>query len=273
MRTYKLLIGLLLPLWLMASSTVVTPTLLELLKEMKISHDGTLSSIVDATQAVGWQRPLQVERWQVSDLSVEQRGMVLSYAVKLGLLETRYPQSKHFNYAVLMGGATFRMEKRIGFLKELWDKGYRFDHVVVLSGERVLDAKVEKIPEGCKSESDAAHAMWKTVDLSPEVRNLPITFVDTPMIPVYMGKRRPGTADTIAKWVKTSPKPGSCLIISNQPYITYQEATIRLLLPKGFTLEAVGPGAVPAELNAADILDSIARWLYQEQQLPKNNKR
>ena len=273
MRIYKVLMVLFLPLAAFASSPVVTPTLLEFLKEMKISHDGTLSSIVDATQSAGWQRPLQVERWQVPDLSVEQRGMVLSYAVKLGMLETRYPKNNHYHYLVVMGGATFRMEKRMGFLKELWNKGCRFDHIVILSGERPLDPKVEKIPDGCKSESEAAHAMWKTIDLPPEVRNLPITFVDTPMIPVYMGQRRPGIADTITKWVKTSPKPGSCLIISNQPYISYQEATIRLLLPKSFTLEAVGPGAVPAELNAADILDSIARWLYQEQQLPKNNKR
>ncbi len=269
----KALIALLVPLGVFASSSVVTPTLLEFLKEMKISHDGTLSSMVDATHAAGWQRPLQVERWQVPDLSTEQRGIVLSYASKLGLLEARYPKNTHYNYAVVMGGATFRMEKRLNFLKELWNRGHRFDHIVVLSGERPLDPKVEKIPEGCKSECEATHAIWKTMDFPPEIRNLPITFVDTPMIPIYMGKRRPGAADTIAKWVKMNPKPGTCLIISNQPYINYQEATVRLLLPKGFALEAVGPGAVPAELNANDILDSVARWLYQEQQLPKNNKR
>ncbi|MBS0615482.1 MAG: hypothetical protein JSR58_02900 [Verrucomicrobia bacterium] len=267
------LIAFLCPLGAFASGAVVTPTLLEFLKEMKIQHDGTLPSMVDATLAAGWMRPLQVERWQIPDLNVEQRGVVLSYAAKMGLFEPRYPEQKHYDYAIVMGGATFRMERRMKFLKEIWDKGTRFDRIVVLSGERPLDPAVEKIPDGCKTETEAAHAMWKTRDFPAELKGLPVTFIDTPMIAVFGGKRRPGTADTITKWIKTHPKPGSCLIITNQPYINYQAATIRLLLPKGFTLEASGAGAVPAETNAADILDSIARWLYQEGQHPKNTKR
>lgn len=271
MRIGKILVTVLLPLGVLASS-VVNPTLLEFLKEMKIEHDGTLTSMINATQAAGWQRPLQVERWQVPDLNVEERGIVLSYATKMGLLESRYPQKKHYDYAVIMGGATFRMEKRMQFFQELWNAGYRFDRIVLLSGDRPIDPAVEKLPEGCKTETEAAHAMWKMRDLPAEIRNIPTLFVDMPMVPIYRGKRRPSSADTIAKWIKTHPKPGSCLFISNQPYINYQEATARLLIPKGFTVEMVGPGAVPAELNAADILDSIARWLYQEGQLPKNKK-
>ena len=93
------------------------------------------------------------------------------------------------------------------------------------------------------------------------MRTLPITFIDAT---VPAGKPpRPNTADTIDAWLAGSPKPGSCLFVSNQPYAGYQKSVVDTIMSKGFSVEIIGPAAAE-NLEVAKYLDTIARWMYQE---------
>ncbi|MBS0615485.1 MAG: hypothetical protein JSR58_02915 [Verrucomicrobia bacterium] len=261
MKIRSVFATLLMPLFLW-SGEIITPTLLDLLKTMEVSHDGTLPSIVQATQAK-WLRPANKERWEVDELYADKREEILSAADKLGFIQEYAPQKKHYDYAIVLGAATGRMAKRVDHLAELYLKGIRFDQVVVLTGARPLDPKVDTLFEGCATESDAIRVIWKEANLPEGMRTIPVTFVDTPMIKTAKGERRPNTTDTIVDWMSRSPKVGSCLVISNQPYVRFQDATVRAVCPQ-FSIETVGKGAIAENQKSVDIIDSIAKWLYGE---------
>ena len=76
--------------------------------------------------------------------------------------------------------------------------------------------------------------------------------------------RRPNTEDTVEEFLKLKPKPGSYLVISNQPFILRQHSVMKSLLPRGFKIETVGYGVKSDSLNISLILDAFARLLYQE---------
>ncbi len=261
MRIYRMLLVFLVPIFCWTAE-VITEPLLNLLKQMDVSHEGTLPSIVQATQKQ-WLRPAGKETWHIDELSAEKREIILSYAEKLGFIQECLPQKKHYTYAHILGATTGRMEKRISYLVQLYEKGIRFDHVVILTGARPLDPAIDTLLEGCKIESDAGHVLWQTAKMPEGMRKIPVTFVDTPMIKTEKGERRPNTGDTILAWMAMSPVPGTNLFISNQPYVLYQDAAVRAYLPAD-RVETIGEGAKLTAQNSAVILDTIARWLYSE---------
>jgi hypothetical protein len=239
-----------------AQPQVVTPTLLEFLQEMKISNDGTLPSIVQATRC--WVRPLNKERWEVADLPPEQKKIVQKYARTLGLIDEIVPQKTAYDYCFLLGGTVGRMEKRLNYLIHLWNSGARFTHVVLLSGARALDPKAEKIPDGCTTETDAIHYLWEHATLPKGINRDNATFVDLPM----RGFVRPNTGDTYRAWLASKPTPGSILLISSQPFCFYQKAVAQATFPQAFEIEAVGEGITLERQNGAVLLDTLAQGLY-----------
>lgn len=247
---------------LISTESVVTPSLLELLKAMEVSHDGTLESIVEQTQK-RWVRPIGKERWEVADtLTAAQRKAVFAFCYKEKFFSELNPRHKEYDYGVIMGGSVGRLEKRIAHLVKLAQSGTHFKKVILLSGARPLDTKVESIPPGCKTEGDAILFLWKAQPLSREVV---WEAYDHPMINGENGALyRPTTADTINRWVKSNPQPGRCLLFSNQPYCHYQQATAEVLLPKEFTVESAGVKADPSAQNGIVLLDTIAAWLFFE---------
>ncbi len=118
------------------------------------------------------------------------------------------------------------------------------------------------------TESEMMRFVFDQTDL-PFDRNI-ITFIDTPMQTKADGSlTRPTTADTVHSWLAQDPVPGSCLAISNQPFVCYQDTVIRTYLKdlhSKFSIETVGEGVSESERNDLKIavtLDAIARWLYQ----------
>jgi hypothetical protein len=237
-------------------SSIFADPLLDLLTLMNVPHNGTHESIVAETQA-RWIRPAGKERWEIPDLP-EKKEKIIEYADQLGFIRERLPSKQRYNYGIVMGATVFRMQKRLHFLIELWKKGIRVEKLVFLTGERPLDPLVESLTDVCKTESQAAHYIWEHAEVPLKMRALPITFIDVPM----KGSVRPSTGDTVGAWIKTGPAPGSCLLISNQPYCLYQDAAARKLFPQPFDIETVGEEASLKSLNAAVVLDTIARYLY-----------
>lgn len=219
-----------------------------------------------------------LERWEMEGLFEEMKEKALPYLRNLGCIDTIYAETDHYNYALVLGAIGKTMQRRLDFLYEEWQRGVTFDQIVLLSGERDLDPARESYPEGLKTETDLFVYLFEN---HPLYGIAPHLIIDAPKVVKKSGKiRRPTTASTVKEWLATRPAKGSCLAISTQPFVGYQEAVIKLFLPKGFSVEGVGPGtenmyqtanldiegAPNAPYPMAIYLDNFAKWLDFENQ-------
>ncbi|MEG0036770.1 MAG: hypothetical protein RSB82_00625 [Victivallaceae bacterium] len=220
--------------------------------------------IIAATQRMWLRKPNQ-ERWDVKELSEDQRLFVLDWAKKQGFFSSWKPLDKSYDKAFILGATTSRMSMRLKYLKQLWEnEGVRFNEVVWLTGDRPLDPRVDDLTECCNNESQAACVIWKEAHLPKEMHKLPVVFVSAPMKVNGDVLKRPNTEDTIIAWLERDPKPCKAIFVSNQPFCGYQFAVIDKNLPKEFLFDVVGHGTKTTSdpALAAVVLDSIARWIY-----------
>lgn len=236
--------------------------LLELAEALHIPAEGDL---VAETQK-RWLRKSGQERWEIEELSSDEKRYVLDWAAQQGFFDAWRPLDQSYDKALILGATTFCMQMRLGFLKQLWSEGVRFQEIVWLTGDRPLDNRVDGLMDRCKNESEAAYILWKEADLPTEMRSLAATFITVPMKQEGALLKRPNTEDTIIAWLKNSPSPCRALFVSDQPFCGYQFAVIKSVLPESYVFDLVGQGASPTihPSAAAIILDSIARWIYQE---------
>lgn len=213
-----------------------------------------------------WLRKAGQERWELAELSSEQSLFVSDWAEKQGLFAPWKPAAKGYDKALILGATTSRMQLRLDYLKELWIQGTRFDEIVWLTGERPLDKRIDNLTDRCNNEAEAAHILWEETTLPAGMRNLPIVFIAVPMKIEGSSLKRPSTDDTIIAWLKTTTQPCSALFVSDQPFCGYQFAAIKTYLPKSIQFDLVGQGVDSTNdpTAAVIILDSIARWVYQE---------
>lgn len=226
---------------------------------LDISPDADL---IEATQE-RWLRKPGLERWEIAELSPEKRLFVLHWAEEQGFFAPWMPSEPLYDQALILGATTSRMQSRLAYLVHLWNEGTRFSEIVWLTGERLLDPRVDSLTDRAETESDAARILWNEAYLPEEMRQLPVLFVDAS---VKEGQKRPNTADTIHAWLEKEPKPGKPLFISDQPFCGYQFAVIKALLPDAYAFDVAGEGVCSTNHPAAGaiILDSVARWIYQE---------
>lgn len=213
-----------------------------------------------------WLRKSNQERWEMTELSADQRLFVLNWATEQGLFAPWKPALKEYDKALILGATTSRMEMRLNYLKQLWEEGTRFHEIVWLTGDKPLDHQVDGLTDRCGNESEAAHILWEEASLPKEMRSLPVVFIATPMKIERSSQKRPNTQDTIFAWLELFPEPCKALFVSDQPFCGYQFAVIKASLPKAFLFDLVGQGvnAMGHPSAAAITLDSIARWIYQE---------
>lgn len=247
-----------LALWMFSLAAPPQP-IFQLLEVMEVPHEGSLDSIVAATQKA-WLRPTGKERWEIEDTLQARRPQVIQLARELGFIDPIHPSRQEYEYGLILGGMLGRMETRLDTLIRLWKEGKRFKRCVFLVSERPLDPTVEPLP--CKTEREAAIYLWEHVELPAGLRELPIEFLHCPMIQTDQGMRRPTIEDVTKTWLLQNPKPGKCLAIGNQPFCLPLGLSVQVHLPKGYCLEVVGEGVKEGELNGSVLLDSIARWLF-----------
>lgn len=219
-----------------------------------------------------WLRGPNQERWEIAELSSEQKLFVLNWAKEQGLFTAWKPASKEYDKALILGATTSRMQMRLDYLKQLWEEGIRFKEIVWLTGDRPLDIRADGLIDRCANESEAASIIWEEASLPQEIRSLPVVFVKVPMKIEGASQKRPNTEDTIVAWLKTAPEPCKALFVSDQPFCGYQFAVVKAALPKTFLFDLVGQGVDPNShpAAAAITLDSIARWIYQEDLIAKS---
>jgi len=274
------------------------PALVQLLQVLEIpidtyqkDHSGSsFQKIIDATQAAWLRKPGQ-ERWEQEEKHGEKKALLMGLFKQLGMIDEVRPLGRVYDHVLVLGATVQRVRTRLAYLHQLTEQGVIFHEITLLGSQRPLDPNIESEKEllnpdapdlpirsdWClrgalpKTESDMIRMVVDQSHFSSELQ-FRMQVIDTPMQDTAEGKkRRPNTADTIREWLATKPLPGSCLAISNQPYVGYQESVLRSFLPlrqswapnMKFYLEMAGPAAEP-DITVATTLDTLARWLYQE---------
>jgi hypothetical protein len=259
-----------------------TPALASALALTSVTYNGTASGLIAQTQKL-WLRSKGSERWQVADRFADKRSQLMPLFDQMGLVAEIKPSQQQYDYVVLLGATVRSMRNRLAYVAEQWRAGVRFGLLVFLVGARLLDPTMESDNvvlnlkgteayvrsdwqlKGAKpaTEIQAARLVYDQVAMPEDMQNVPVIFIDTPMQRQGLVLRRPNTADTVVAWLATKPNPGSCLVISNQPYTVYQDAVLRSVLPPLFIIETIG-AAAPADCTMAIYLDTLARFLFIE---------
>ncbi|HRN78329.1 MAG TPA: hypothetical protein PLU71_03755 [Candidatus Dependentiae bacterium] len=268
-------------------NNVSSEPLNKLLALTHITHNNSLSSIVDATQKAqtdgGWLRKSKTERWQIEEIHTDKKNECLPLFKQLGMVNAASPTQKNYDYVLLHGGPVNIVRLRLAYLVfKCLNNDLQFKHLIVLTGKRALDPSIENIKTLYASTESILpfKATWHPTKTFPQTETEMIqlvleqsitpgnwdtvttTFIDTPASITY----RPTTADTIAYWLKEyHPEAGSILAISNQPHVPYQHEILTSIIPPTFYTETVGP-ALEQDTKLAIMFDALARWLYQKQQ-------
>jgi hypothetical protein len=226
-----------------------------------------------------WERTK--ERWDLKEIFQNEKDRALEIFDELNILNEVYPKLNKYDHVIIIGATIPSVRSRLSFLKEQSEKGIRFDSIVFLGGQRQLRAsEIESLYDDNNpyisfkkdwkrsntiptTESEMMKIVFEQSELPNEMRNVKIVFVDAPMIIENEKLIRPGSKETINCWLKTSPKHGKCLVISNQPYVGFHEAIFKNAMPDDFVVEVIGK---KANLNTIVpvFLDTIAKWASNE---------
>jgi len=238
---------------LLTEEGYLIPPLVQIAELYKVDPPDQLSSFVAFSQRY-W--ILGGERWEFP--KDENSSIIMQVMQDLACIEEVHAKEKVYTYALLLGSTEKNMKERISFLISEWENGVRFSHVVLLSGERPLDSKIEPMAGSFSTESALLTHLWQVM-IPDEMRSIPYFLVSSAM---KSNGKRPTTGDTVIDWLKERPSPGHCIAISSQPFIGYQHSVLQILSPT-FTIETIGPkrqGPLPLPLS----LDTLAKWMYQE---------
>lgn len=275
---FKRILSLLLLLSLSLHALELTDNSGELkksVKELAALFDISPNLPVDQLLPLLQKHWLQVnkERWEMEKRFEDKKAQALPLLEEIGCVKTVRASKKEYTHALVLGAIGKTMQRRLDFLYEEWQRGVRFKEIFLLSGQRDLDPKMETIPEGVKTETELFVYLYNHHPLKN--CGLPMRVVDSPKEALPDGTvRRPNTGNTVRDWLALSPQPGSCLVISTQPYVGYQEAVVRFLVPNSYQIECVGPQTENVYLDTsafgnrdyplAIYLDSITKWLLYE---------
>ncbi len=217
----------------------------------------------------------KIERWETKDfLSDTQEKDVKKRVEKSPLWkEILPPKESTYDYLIILGCTAPGMLKRMQFAEKISSKrkvNIR-TAIYVLGSERNLakgsEAEKEVLKELQKkkiktTEYEAAKHLWESnkIKLKSNPKLAPI-FVNT------LNKEngdRATTEDTLLELKKLLPKSvkgKTFLIISSNPYISYQDTIAKkVLLPMGCDVFTVGSTALKST-NMKNVLDSIALTL------------
>ena len=210
---------------------------------------GSLKKHLGTSDLQSFQRKSGQERWTLEDNPNWNKALILEDLKKLGFVDTVWPRKKYYHTAVLLGSLGSSMQMRIEFLIEVWKKDIRFKRIVFLTGDRKLNQN-----EGAlKNETALFQKLWAETQMPAELRSLPTLWIDAPQIQ----KKRPNTTSTIQEWLRYEKvENDDILAFSNQPFVHYQECTLKNNLPRLTQVEAVGPKA-PSGTSISVYVDAL----------------
>jgi hypothetical protein len=164
-----------------------------------------------------------------------------------------------------MGTLKIRFEQRLELMAELQSQGYSFDTIVLLGGARELQQEEKMgLPESITTEAHMMNYLYGERYKNSTDQNLLV--IDAPMIQKADGTfTRPTTDSTLVHFAEKAPRNGSCLVISNNPYVTRQtKVTQRILDQSRFPTVGTGKAVQEDSGDIVMLMDEFARTLYEE---------
>ena len=198
------------------------------------------------------------ERWDFDQRFEKRSEELLPLFQQAGLLDEVLPDKEAYD-AILIHGATWTaLQKRLLFAYELLEKGVQCRTLVFLGGYRALKDEEKTLDPSLATEMDMIHWLYLCTPRPEEMTGIEVEFIEGPAV---WPNQRATTKDAGMAWLASCPKARSCLAISNQPYVEYQQAVLRSLLPEDYELETAGPG-VSFTPSVALLLDTLGKiWI------------
>jgi hypothetical protein len=233
---------------LLASFSIFASPREEILQLFDIPANATEQEILAEASRLWMQQGK--ERWEFESRYENFRPQLWPLFRTIGMVDEIKPTQNHYESVVILGALLTRVQDRIDYLVS---SGVTYDQIIFLTGARpLLDSEKKHLPD-LKTEAEMMRWVYEN---SPLSKTIAAIWVDVPM----KGTQRPNTYDTVLAWLEMNPHPDSCLAISNQPYINYQEAVLKRYIP--FPLDVAGP-AVLGTPTVALMLDTLGReWHY-----------
>ncbi|MEX0849400.1 MAG: hypothetical protein WD055_04165 [Candidatus Dependentiae bacterium] len=249
-----------------------------------------------------WLRKPGVEREALIDTAEmhKKRKQLLKCVESLGMIKEITPQKIAYTHMLIMGNYNKdEMRTRLLYAKQLSEVGLGATYISILAGSQLIEdhtqlngIKVKKTE--LQMIGDLLHeleldTLWQMPSGFREVLkkefvgrlydfNSNVSFISVPPKIDCLGSiQRPTTQDTLRMWLYFSPKPGNCLLVSNQPFVRYQTAVARAVCAQGlchdygYRFEGAGPEA--KALPVCAYLDTIARQLHNEKIMYERVKR
>src|SRR5690606_17150403 len=111
-----------------------TSALLEVLRITGVDHDGTLLGIRNSTQST-WYQSGKI-RASIGEEHGDLKTALMPFFMKLGLINEVLASNREYNNVLLLGATLLAVRKRLAFLMKEWDRGVRFQQVVLLGSSR-----------------------------------------------------------------------------------------------------------------------------------------
>ncbi len=213
-------------------------------------------------------RPRDKERWDGYQTISEIERKKLEPLLRNSPLTCRImPKQKRYESIVILGATSAAVEKRYKFLFDLSEQGICSEKIYLLGSTRELktgnasDQEFAKQLEALSIPTTEMEMMLKIWD-QLEKPALFRTVVPIPVqAPNHPDGTRANTEDTLNALIELNDDLKQVLIISNNPYVSYQHAVCRKVLGKhDLAIETMGDAA-SIEERIENILDSIARTL------------
>jgi hypothetical protein len=185
-----------------------------------------------------------------------------------GMLSEAGPKRQTYDHVLLLGSKEPMVETRLDTVRNLWEQGVIYGKIHLLGSDRPLDQQQEPIANIQATSGDT---------LLTETQMLKARYYDTrndwpdalKAVPTYAVNsydregHHANTKETIETWLSAQPTPdhGSVLVISNQPYVAYQDAAVKSVLPEGYQVDTVGAPIAEQDVNIALAMDALARQI------------
>ncbi|WP_010298034.1 hypothetical protein [Candidatus Odyssella thessalonicensis] len=276
---------------LISDNFLPSPALREIFKIIQLPAAGDIFTFSTLAQQ-HLLRPAGLWRWEVGASPYEDKAsQLMPLLEKMGLRGPQQPIQQKYQTIFIHGTIFFNLRPRLKFLDALWEQGLRADDIILVAGQRPLNPEVETgtalfdqahcpypFAPGWQppahmpaNQTEVGRLVWDQIILNRYLREQKLTVLTVPdPLDASTGqKRHANTGDTIWHWLKSSTSVRSCLAISNNPFIGYQDAVLREVMAEQKIMvpspacETAG-AAANADVGLSIYLDSLARWLYSE---------
>lgn len=252
--------------------------LLTILDTLYLPYKPHDTSVFETTKVL--LRKEGVERKDITEknLTYEQKTAIYAALSELGFIQEVRPSVLEYDDILIMGGYADEMRCRMEYLINLYHKGLRFKRIFFLTGHRKRDQshetdhiiffknKAARVSTVVQTEVDIMKLIWSQIDKPQELESVETFVVDVGVKALAKGKKSlPNTYDTL-KALMDGPynlSGRTYLAISSQPYIAYQEALLKRVLPSSYQGMTAGP-VPPKNILFAQYLDILARTVHNE---------